>query len=177
MVLHTKHRLGLVAQPLDGLVIQINPVHSHLRRQRRRIHCKTVVLRSDFDPTRLQIFHRLVSAPMPKLQLEGLATQRLAQNLMTQANPEDGDARVHQRLHLADNPAQRPRIARTIAQEHPGRLVSKHLRGRSPGRNDADSEPPLAEASQDVVFDAEIVGHDRDVRCPQRKAYVPWVGR
>ena len=136
-----------------------------------------MILRSDLDPTRLQIFHRLVSAPMPKLQFEGFAAQRLAQNLMTQANPEDGDARVHECLHLANNFTQRTRISRTIAQEHPGRLVSKHLRGRSRGRNDADSEPPLAEASQDVVFDAEIVGHDRDVRRPERKAYVPRVGR
>ena len=96
---------------------------------------------------------------------------------MTQANPEDGDARVHECLHLANNFTQRPRISRTITQEHPGRLVSEHLRGRSPGRNDADSETPLAEASQDVVFDAEIVGHDRDVRRPQRKANVPRVGR
>ena len=99
MILHAKHGLGLVAQPLDGLVIQINPIHGHLGRQRRRIHRKTMVLGSDLHPTRLQIFHRLISAPMPKLQLEGLATQRLAKNLMTQANPEDGRSKL---VHITD---------------------------------------------------------------------------
>jgi len=96
---------------------------------------------------------------------------------VTQADPEDGDAFVDQRLHLAHDAPQRPGIARAVAQEHPGRLVGQHCFSRGARRDHADAEAALPEAAQDVVLDAEIIGDDRDVGRAQRKTHLPRIGR
>src|SRR5258706_13786576 len=59
------------------------------RRQRFRIHAKTVVLRSDFDLIGQEIFHRMVRTVMAELQLERFAAERQATNLVAEANPEN----------------------------------------------------------------------------------------
>src|SRR6266852_4361349 len=96
MILHTIDRLGPMPQPFNGLVVEIDAVYAHLARQGVRIDGESVVLRGDFHAAGLEIFHRLVAAPVAELQLERLATQREAKDLMAQANPENGNPRFDQ---------------------------------------------------------------------------------
>ena len=96
---------------------------------------------------------------------------------MPQANPEDRNARVHELLHLTDNPSQGSRIAWAIAEEHTRWLVGQHLFSRGSGRNHADTETALPQTPQDVVLDAEIVSHDGDVGGAQRQPHLAGFGR
>ena len=69
VILHAKHRLGLVAQPLDRLVVEVDPVHRHVAWQRVGIDRETVVLRGDLYPAALEILHRLVGTAMRHMGL------------------------------------------------------------------------------------------------------------
>ena len=44
MILHTKHRLGLMAKPFHRLVVQINPVYRYVAWQRIGINGEPMVL-------------------------------------------------------------------------------------------------------------------------------------
>ena len=77
-------------QPFDSLVVEIDAVHLNVVWQGAVIHGKAVVLRSDFDLACFQIFHRLIGAAVPKLELKGFGAECLPQNLMTKANPKRG---------------------------------------------------------------------------------------
>ena len=66
MVLHTKNRLGSMLQSFNRPIIEIYPVHFHLRWQRSRIYGKSMILGSNLDMSRFQVFDWLISSPMPK---------------------------------------------------------------------------------------------------------------
>jgi hypothetical protein len=82
MILHAKNRLGLVAQALDGLIVQIDAVYRDAGRQRFRVHGKTMILRRDFDFAGFQVLHRLVCAAMTEFQFKSFPAERLSENLM-----------------------------------------------------------------------------------------------
>src|SRR5437867_3387477 len=89
MVLDAEDGLFGVAHPFDGLIIQVNAIHLQIAWQRFWINGKAVILRSDFDFAALQILHRLIRSAMAKLQLECLASQCEAENLMPEANAKN----------------------------------------------------------------------------------------
>ena len=89
MILHAKQRLGLVSHSLDGLIVEVEPVHQHVVWQRFRVHRKSVVLRGDFNFARAQILDGLIGAAMAKFQFERRAAQGLAENLMAETDPKD----------------------------------------------------------------------------------------
>ena len=82
VILDAEDRTVLVTQTLDSLVIQVDPVDDYIRGKGSPIHRKPVVLGGDFHPAGLKILDRLVATTMTKLELEGLATQGLTQDLM-----------------------------------------------------------------------------------------------
>src|SRR5512132_725141 len=97
MILHGKERKVPVTESLVGSVVQIDVCDLDLRFvQRFGIDGKSVVLRGDLDFACQQIFDRMVSPTMAKFQLEGLSAERQRDELMTQADTEDG--------FLADEP-------------------------------------------------------------------------
>src|ERR1051325_6691906 len=99
VILHTKDRFALVAKALDCLIIEVDTVYGHIGRQGFGIDSKSVILGSDLDPPGAEIFDRLIGPTMTKLQLESFSTQRLTQNLVPQANPENRNTTAYQ---LAD---------------------------------------------------------------------------
>ena len=82
MILHAEDWLRVVTHAFHRLIVQINAIDRDLGGQRTRIDRETVVLGSDFDPAAFEILDRLISSAMTKLQLEGLATKGLTQNLV-----------------------------------------------------------------------------------------------
>src|ERR1035437_3793939 len=99
MILHTEDRLGLMAHALDRLIVEVETVHYHVRRQRLRVHRKPVVLRGDLPPAGFKLFPRLVGPPVPELQLEGLPAKCLAENLVAETYSKNRNAGLHQITH------------------------------------------------------------------------------
>ena len=93
MILHAKNRLGLVAHPFHGLIVEIDPVHAHLRRQRLGSTANPWFCEVISTLPASQVLHRLVAAAMAEFQLERLAAKSLAQNLVPQADPKNRRAR------------------------------------------------------------------------------------
>ena len=75
MVLDSQRRQTGVCQPLDRSVIEVNVGHKNVLRQSGRVDRVAVVLGSHVDISRLDVFYRLVTTPMPELQLEGRRAQ------------------------------------------------------------------------------------------------------
>src|SRR3954453_19338953 len=117
MILHTENSFLFVPNSLDSLVVQVDPVHADLRRQRCGIDGETVILRGDFDAAGLEVLHRLIAAPMAELQLERFAAKRLAQDLVPEANTENWHVRLDEITDGFDGVTQRRWIARTIRKK------------------------------------------------------------
>ena len=101
MVLHTKYRFGAMFQSFDGLIVEINAIHLHLTREGLVIHCKSMILGSDFDLTGFQIFHRLIGTAVAKFEFKRLCSECLAQYLVSKANPKGRQAVIHKLFHIA----------------------------------------------------------------------------
>src|SRR5437867_9659818 len=89
MVLHATNRLGFMAHTFDRLVIEIDPIHRHLRWERRRIHGEAVILRGNLDFASAEILYGLIGATMAEFKFEGLAPERLSQDLVPETNPKN----------------------------------------------------------------------------------------
>ena len=90
VVLDAENFLFLVAQALDGLVIEIDAVHFHFGRQARGVHRETVILRGDFNAAAGQVFDRLIAAAVAKFEFKGFPAKGLAENLVSQTIPKIG---------------------------------------------------------------------------------------
>ena len=116
MVLDGQDRILLVGDALDGAVVEVDVGHLHRGRQPFGIQGIAVILGRDIDTIRGQVPHRVVCAPVPEFQLEGLASEGLAQYLVAQAYPHD---RLHPRqcLDRLDDPTQEGRVPGARGQD------------------------------------------------------------
>ena len=89
VVLHAEGRQLAVAQPFDGLVVEVDVRDLELGRQGLGIDGEAVVLRGDLDRAGLQVLHRLVRAAVAELELERLRAAGQAEQLVAQADAED----------------------------------------------------------------------------------------
>src|SRR5437899_2893476 len=80
----------LVAESLERAVVQVLMRRLHVRRQGPPVHGESVILGRDSHGPRAKVRDRMVGAAVAELQLEGLAAQGEPEQLMTQADPEDG---------------------------------------------------------------------------------------
>src|SRR5690606_790163 len=90
MILNAECPEFAVLQPLNRLIVEVHMRDLGPGRERLAVHGKSMVLRGDLDLAVLQIQHGLIGAPVAELQLERLPPQRQPQQLMPQADPEDG---------------------------------------------------------------------------------------
>src|SRR6185437_4510958 len=72
---------------------------------------ETVVLRGDKYLSRRKIPHRMVPPPMPVGELGRLPPQRQPEQLMAEADPEDGERAVRQVAQRGDGVGHRRRIS------------------------------------------------------------------
>ena len=68
---------------------------------------------------------------MPELQFESLSAERLPQNLVAEANPEDRNTRFDEVMDRLNRVAESGGIAWTIGKEDAGGLVLERFRRRS----------------------------------------------
>jgi hypothetical protein len=157
-------RRFLVPQPLDGLVVEVDMGHFDICRQRLGIDGETVVLRSDVHFPGAQILHRLVPTAMAELELEGLRPAGQAEDLVAEADAEDGDARHHDPPGRLDGVGAGLGVAGAVGEEDSIGLQGQHIFCRSSRRDDGNIAALSAQLAQDVVLDAEVVGDDVEAR-------------
>ena len=118
VVLHRKGRHFLAPQPLKRVVVEVPVGHlCHRLVQTPRVHGKPVVLAGNLNLARRQVLHRVVEAPVAELQLVGPGAQGQGQDLMPQADAENGHP-PQQPLHRLDGRFHGSGITGTIGQEH-----------------------------------------------------------
>ena len=106
-----------------------------------RIDSESVVLRSDFDFAGFKIFDRLIGAAMAELQFEGFSAERLAENLVAEANAENRKPLLTRSLTALHGVAERGGIARAVGKKNAGGFVLQRFRGWSGRRDDLHFEP------------------------------------
>src|SRR5437763_1502941 len=123
MILDTAYRLGFVSHAFDCLIVDIDPNYRDIGGQGFGIDCKTVILVSNLDLARIEIFDWLVAAAMAEFQFESLPAKCLAQNLVAQTNPENRQATFNQIANALHGIAKRGGITGAVGGEDPRWLV------------------------------------------------------
>src|SRR5262249_53375914 len=131
--------------------------------ERIGIDGESMVVRGDLDFAGDFVEHRMICAAMAELQFVRLATNRDAENLVAEANPENwlaGD----QLADLHGLMLKRLGITGAVRQEDAVGFQSQNVFcGRGSG-NHREAAADLTKPAQNVVLDSEIVGDDVEPR-------------
>src|SRR5262249_20263499 len=79
-------------------------------------HSEAVVLRGDVDPARLHVLHWMVGPAMAERQLEGLEADRPAEELVAEADADDGFL-SHQPADVLDDVVECAGVAGAVGEE------------------------------------------------------------
>lgn len=90
VILNAGEGMFLVLQPFNRLVVQVYVGDSDVAFERIGIHGEAVILGSYLHLSGFKVFNRLVSSAMPEFEFEGLSSECETQDLVSQADSEDG---------------------------------------------------------------------------------------
>ena len=122
------------------------------------VHLELVVLRGDGDFPAPHVHHRVVPTMVAEAKAAGACSGRLADQLMTQADTEQGDP-ADQCAGDRDRRLKACRIARPIGEDDTVRLARENGFDASVIRHHVDGEATRAQRAQDVPLDAEVDQH------------------
>src|SRR5690349_20700414 len=105
----------------------------------------------------------MVSDVVSKLEFVGLAAERDARELMSEADSENG-LPPHQASNVVDGVRAWFRIAGAIREKNSVRLQPKNIFGRRLRRDDCYFATYASQFSEDVVLDPVIVGDNMKAR-------------
>lgn len=159
MVLDTEDGGFAVAHAFDGAVVEVDMRDLHIAREAGGVDGKTMVLAGDRDTAITQVFDGLIATPVAKFQLKGAAAVGVAEDLVAEANGEDG-LFADELTDLLVDVLECRRISGAIGEKNTIRIPGEDLLRRGGGGDDIDAEARLAQGAQDVALDAEIVGDD-----------------
>src|SRR5438309_840265 len=94
MVLDAEDRQSTMAEPFERLVVQVDVAGLDVGRQGGGVDGEPVVLRRDLDLAGALVADRMVGTAVAELQLERPGPERLAEQLVAQADAEDRRARL-----------------------------------------------------------------------------------
>src|SRR5436309_5362091 len=117
----------------------------------------------------------MVRPVVPELQLIRLQSQRESDDLMTEADSEDGPL-AEQRPYCLDRVGNPFRVARTVGQENPVGIQRQRGAGRGRGWYDCDLETFIHQAPQDIVLDPKVIGHDFETAIRPSRTHLTGVG-
>src|SRR5271166_2735133 len=106
----------------------------------------------------------MVAAVVPELQLVGLAAQRDSDQLMAEADAEDGDL-AHHAADVLLCVGHRLGIAGAVGEEDTVGLHGQHIFGAGGCGNDGHATRFANQAAKDVLLDAVVVGHHAVLGC------------
>src|SRR6266851_6723978 len=156
VILHAEHRIGLMPQPGQRLVVQVRMRLLHICRQRIRIDVEVMVLGRNLNLPRLMIHDRMVPAMVPKLQLVHLASERQPEDLMPQAYPEDRFLPL-QLLYSLNRILQRLRVTRSVRKEHPIRVHRQNVLSWRSSRHHRHAAILPRQHAQNILFYPEVI--------------------
>ena len=104
---------------------------------------------------------------MPELQLVRARAQRKGEQLVAQADPEHR-RRPQELLDVSDRNRDGAGVARPVRQEHTVEASAGDLGRRGVRREDGDVAGVLAQQTQDVELDPEVVRGDAEARLDAR---------
>ena len=143
-------------QTLEGAVVEAHVGLGHVR-HRSGFHREVVVLAGDLDAPGGSAANRHIATVVAEAHLEGPPAQGQGQQLVAEANPEDGNRADERPQRLHDRAGHR-RVSRSVAEEHSVGLARQHLCRWCVGWHDGHGGQ-LAQAAKDGGLDAEVVGH------------------
>ena len=131
MKLHGQDVPALIEKSFIGTVIQVpEGGNCDFLRNGRLVHGIPVVLGRDIDPARPEILHRMVRSPVPEFQLVGAAAHCERHELMAETDCKNRKPGKRQLSDLPDHIRIIRRIARTVRDHDPVRLIRKDLFSR-----------------------------------------------
>ena len=151
--------MGFVAHAFDRLVVEVDVGDFDFGRERIGIDCEAVVLRSDGNLPGAEILDRLVAAAVAELQFEGAAAVGVGEELVAEADAEDGFF-ADELAKFAVDVVECGRVAGAVGEEDAVGIFGEHFGGAGGGVHHFDFEARLAQTAQDVEFDTEVVGDD-----------------
>jgi hypothetical protein len=176
VVLDAERWKRFVPKALQGLIIQVNVSDFDFGLGKRiDFDRKSMVLGSDLDLTGGNPKDWVVATSMPEFQFISASTQSQAQNLVAEADAEDGFL-AEQLPHCVDRVRHRLWIARTVGEENPVGIKAQNLACTCPGWHHSQFATMVRQQPQNVVFDSEIERHNVEGPLPlflSRRA--PWL--
>src|SRR5271169_6234523 len=114
-------------------------------------------MRGDLNLAARELLHRMIPTMVAEFQLEGFASQRNSDQLMSQADSENR-LPSHQATNVVDRVGAGLGISRAIRKKHAVRLQRQHVLRRRLSRDDRHLAAFSAQFAQNVLLDAEIIG-------------------
>ena len=127
--------------------------------QAAAIDGKAMVLRGDLDIVTLSTSYRLVATAMTEFQLVGLAAQRNREQLVAEADAKEWNL-AEQLADVLLGISDRLRVSWSVAEENAIGLHRQNFFCWRIGRHNSYCAAFTDQVTQDVVFDAEVVGDD-----------------
>ena len=124
------------------------------------VHGEPVVHRRDFNLAGVVVFNRVVGAMVAVVHLDGARAKCQREHLVTKADTKHRyvcciEDRFDHRYGVF---TRRRRIARTVRQKYPVRIMRKHVLCRGCGWQHGDFTTGRREASQNVSFGTVVDG-------------------
>ena len=127
VILDAEDRLVAMAETFQRLVVQVDVRElDFVLVERVGVHREAVIVRGDLHFVRDLVQHRMIRAAMSELEFVGFAAQREAEDLMAQANSEDG-LLSDQFANLLRLKSQRLGIAGTVGEENAVRVEAQDV--------------------------------------------------
>ena len=162
VVLHAEEGEFFVAHALVSVVVEIDVGDLDFAGgQGIGIHAEAMILRGDFHFFGEKIFDRMIRTVMAEFEFESFAAKSQAAELMAETDAEDGNA-AEEFADVFDGVADGLRVAGSVREEDAvGPHVENVLRGGL-RRNDPGFAMMVGEETEDVLLDAEVVGHNAE---------------
>ncbi len=167
--LHAPDGPRQVGDALHRAVVQVGVRHAEAGRDRLAVHDVAVVLRGDGNAPGVEFEHRLVHAAVAEAHLGRAPARGQGQQLVAQADAEDGHAPgVQQVAHIGDGIAERRRVAGAVREQDAVGPQGQDLGGSAARRDHPDARAARAQVFQRAGLGAVIHQHDARGIGPRR---------
>jgi hypothetical protein len=175
VVLHREGGQAAVAQPLDAAVVEVAlaDVPARARGDAGRVDLELVVLRGDEDGAGDVVANRVVAAVVAELEPRGARPDGLAEDLVAQADAQQGDAAFQQLLAQTHGVGQPRGVAGTVGEDHPVGVLLHDLLDARVGAQHHHRGAARAHRAQHVALHPVVEDGDAQVGEAPRRSGQP----
>ncbi len=158
VVLHAERRHAEDTHPFVGEVVEVEVRDLDLAVEAGRVDAEVVVLTGDLDVAGGLVAHRMVAPVVTEGQLERLAAQRPAEQLVSEADAEHGHL-AEQCTDRVDRVPDHGGVAGAVAEEDPVRTTGHDVGSAGRRGHDIDGSE-CRQVTQHGGLDPEVEGDD-----------------